>query len=126
METAESGKIGRRRLGGWAARRSRRRICSVVPASAVISPIFRQNEPESCAMTHQVFSRCLLLAVLVATPLVAGCDQDTHSTATGLPKSTGLTPNEGGKDGSGSIATEKVNAGGPGAPGTTPANPGRN
>lgn len=70
--------------------------------------------------------RLALLAALAATPLLAGCDQDTHSTATGLPKSTGLTPDVGGPGGSGSISTEKVNAGGPGAPGTTPANPGRN
>ncbi len=76
-------------------------------------------------MTTQRFSRFLLLTALVATPLLTGCDQDTHSTATGLPKSTGLTPNEGGPNGSGSISPEKVNAGGPGAPGTTPANPGR-
>ena len=77
-------------------------------------------------MTNPLLTRMMLLTALVATPLVTGCDQDTHSTATGQPKSTGLTPNEGGEKGSGSISNEKVNAGGPGAPGTTPANPERN
>ena len=76
-------------------------------------------------MKTRIRLRILLTATLILTPLVVGCDQDTHSTATGLPKSTGLTPDVGGPGGSGSIATEKVNAGGPGAPGTTPANPGR-
>lgn len=65
----------------------------------------------------------MLLAALVAVPLVSGCDIDKHDTATGLSKSTGLTPNENGPGGSGSISTEKVNAGGPGAPGTTKENP---
>ena len=73
----------------------------------------------------RISTRLALLASMVVAPLalMAGCSQDNHSTATGQQKSKELTPNEGGPGGSGSISTEKVNAGGPGAPGTTAANP---
>ena len=67
-------------------------------------------------MTNPLSTRTLLVALLVASPLVVGCDYDNHSTVTGLPKTTGLTPNEGGPEGSGSIYDYKTNAGGPGAP----------
>ena len=76
-------------------------------------------------MTTQLSIRLMLLAALAMVPMVSGCDVDKHDTATGLPKSTGLTPNDNGPNGSGSISTEKVNAGGPGAPGTTKENPAR-
>jgi len=74
-------------------------------------------------MLTQFSIRLALLAALAAVPMVAGCDIDKHNTATGLPKSTGLTPNDNGPNGSGSISAEKVNSGGPGAPGTTKENP---
>ena len=75
-------------------------------------------------MKTQLSVRLSLLATaLLLAPAISGCDVDNHATATGQPKSTGLTPNESGPGGSGSISTEKVNAGGPGAPGTTPGNP---
>ena len=74
-------------------------------------------------MTNPLSTRTLLAALLMATPLVVGCNQDTHSTVTGLPTATGLTPNEGGPGGSGSIHTYKLNAGGPGDRTTAPTAP---
>ena len=56
----------------------------------------------------------LALACLALGLPLAGCDVDTHSTATGLPKTTDLKPGDG-PGGSGSISTERVNSGGPGA-----------
>ncbi len=75
-------------------------------------------------MTRTTSKPTHLAAALIALPLLiaAGCDVDTHKTATGQPKQTGLTPGNG-PDQSGSTATYKPNAGGPGAPGTTPENP---
>ena len=74
-------------------------------------------------MTTRRSVRLSLLAAFVATPFLGGCDIDKHDTATGLTKTKGLTPNESGPGGSGSISDKKVNAGGPGAPGTTTLNP---
>lgn len=62
---------------------------------------------------------CLALAPL---PLLAGCDIDNHDTQTGAPRGP-LEPNKTGPGGSGSIADDKLNSGGPGAPGTTDRNP---
>ena len=72
-------------------------------------------------MTNLLSTRILLTTLLVVSPLMIGCNQDTHSTVTGLPKTTGLTPSEGGPGGSGSIHTYKLNAGGPGASRPAPA-----
>ncbi len=74
-------------------------------------------------MMTRISIRLAISAALVAVPMVSGCGFDTHGTATGLQKSKDLTPNDAGPRGSGSIDTYKVNAGGPGAPGTTAANP---
>ena len=65
----------------------------------------------------------LAAAVAIVFPAFPGCDADYHSTSTGLAKTTGLKPNEDGPEGSGSIYDYKINAGGPGAPGTTTTNP---
>ncbi len=67
-------------------------------------------------MTIQTTARLALLSSLLALPTLplVGCGGDTHSTATGLPKKTGLEPGNG-PNGSGSVATETVNSGGPGA-----------
>jgi len=73
-------------------------------------------------MTPRITPRIALVACLLALPAwFAGCDVDTHGTATGKPKSVGLEPGAGPGQ-SGSTSTYKVNAGGPGAPDTTPAN----
>ncbi len=68
-------------------------------------------------MTIKTTLRVAFLSSLLALPTLAlvGCDVDTHSTATGLPKKTGLEPGNG-PNGSGSVSTETVNSGGPGAP----------
>ncbi len=68
-------------------------------------------------MTTQYSIRLTLLAGMLFVPITTGCSQDNHASATGQVKETGLTPNDPGPGGSGSISSEKVNAGGPGAPG---------
>ena len=72
-------------------------------------------------MSTRFSTRVALLGGLLLVPVPAGCDVDKHDSATGRIKETGLTPNEGGPNGSGSIFTDKENAGGPGAPGDSPA-----
>ena len=67
--------------------------------------------------------RLMFLAASVAAPAFSGCDVDNHGTATGQDKKDNLKPNESGPEGSGSIAPRRLNAGGPGAPGTTKENP---
>ena len=68
----------------------------------------------------KTYARAALTCSVLLLPLLplVGCDVDTHSTATGLPKKTGLEPGNG-PNGSGSVSPETVNSGGPGA--TPPA-----
>ena len=68
-------------------------------------------------MATQYSIRLTLLTGMLLVPIITGCSQDNHGSATGGVTQTGLTPDEPGPGGSGSIYSYKVNAGGPGSPG---------
>ena len=70
----------------------------------------------------KILARLIFCLALASVPALTGCDYDNHDTRTGAPRE-GLKPNDSGAGGSGSIADNKLNAGGPGAPGTTDRNP---